>query len=79
MHSVLAQVLQTVQDWLRELHLLHDENISHREIMARMKQENLELRNKVQVLGKSDQLLASSLRQIGLASESLDGPIKNEI
>ena len=28
---------------------------------------------------KTDKLLASSIKQISLASESLDGPIKNEI
>ena len=69
-------MLVTVQDWLRELHVLHNENISHRELIAQLQQENAQLKDKNSLLEKTDTLLANSLRQISFTNEALLGPMK---
>lgn len=78
-HAVLSQVLQSVQDWLKELHCVHDENLIQRETIVRMQSESKILASKLSAYQKTDKMLAASLRQISQASHALLDPIKYEM
>ena len=76
---MLSSVLSSVQDWLRELHIIHTENLYYSKKVEELTHQVSELKDKNRSLEKTCSLLNDSLKLLNCTNEAMLEPIKFEM